>query len=236
MVILTLKLVLFFILTSIPFIYHFMIKPRKESVKRYRNAFTAIQPQMSKIGKLVWRLTTYIINFYDKMKRREKPRKFFTLILLLFLISIQGIDNFASSEVATVYKTMAKEKKLDQLSVSGKRTAEPFMQRKMSNFLYPFLTRPIVYLVTFGFTLLFFSYRMADYMLTILHNNRGTQFFVCGSIVFFSFFDEGRYMLFSEVFFVVIMAAFFYPNFYGETSPKGRKPIPVAREQNRVAA
>lgn len=236
MIILTLKLVLFFILTSIPFIYHVMIKPRKESVKRYRNAFTAVQPQMSKLGKFVWRMTTHVINFYDKMKRREKPRKFFTLILLLFLIIIQGIDNFASGEVATVYKTMAKEKKLDQLSVTGKRTAEPFMERKMSNYLYPFLTRPIVYLVTFAFTLLFFSYRMANRILTSIHNHRVMLCLACGAIILFAFFDEGRYMLSSEVLFIVVMAALFYPNFYGSLPPKGRKPVPVNSEKSRLAA
>ena len=133
MVILILKLVLFFVLTSIPFLYHFLIKPRRESIKRYRNAFTVVQPQMSKLKKAIWRLGTYLINFYDKMKRRETPRKFFTLLLLLSLLLFQGVDNFASSEVAATYKTMAKEKRLDQLSISVKKTAAPFMQRKMNN-------------------------------------------------------------------------------------------------------
>lgn len=236
MIILTLKLVLFFILTSVPFIYHFMIKPRKESVKRFRNAYTMVQPQMSKLGKLVLRMTTHVINFYCKMKRRQKPRKFFTLILLLFLISIQGIDNFASSEVATTYRTMAKESRLDQLSVTGKWKAEPFMQRKMSNYLYPFLTRPIVYLVTFAFTLLFFSYRMANRILTGIHSNRVILFLACGAIILFAFFDEGRYMLFSEVLFIVTMAALFYPNLYAKSSPKGRKPVPVTGEKSKLAA
>ena len=142
MVILILKLVLFFVLTSIPFLYHFLIKPRRESIKRYRNAFTAVQPQMSKLKKAIWRVGTYLINFYDKMKRREKPRKFFTLLLLLSLLLFQGVDNFASSEVAATYKTMVKENRLNELSISGKKTVAPFMQRKFSNYLYPFLTRP----------------------------------------------------------------------------------------------
>ena len=116
------------------------------------------------------------------MKYREKPRKFFTLLLLFSLICIQGVDNFASGEVATTYKTMAKEKRLDQLSMTGKKTAAPFMQRKMSNYLYPFLTRPIVYLVSFALTLLFFSYRIADWILTLIHNGKNTLFIVSGII------------------------------------------------------
>ena len=174
MVILILKLVLFFVLTSIPFLYHFLIKPRRESIKRYRNAFTAVQPQMSKLKKAIWRVGTYLINFYDKMKRREKPRKFFTLLLLLSLLLFQGVDNFASSEVAATYKTMVKENRLNELSISGKKTVAPFMQRKFSNYLYPFLTRPIVYLVSFALTLIFFSYRMANWILTIIHNSKKT--------------------------------------------------------------
>ena len=236
MVILILKLVLFFVLTSIPFLYHFLIKPRRESIKRYRNAFTAVQPQISKLKKGIWRLGTYLINFYDKMKRREKPRKFFTLLLLLSLLFFQGADNFASSEVAATYKTMAKENRLDELSISGKKTAAPFMQRKFSNCLYPFLTRPVVYLVCFSLTLIFFSYRMADWILTIIHNSKKTLLVLSTIIIFFSVFDEGRYMLFSEVLFIIVMGALFYPNFHGGLPPKGRKSIPVCDRKTRLAA
>ena len=236
MVILILKLVLFFVLTSIPFLYHFLIKPRRESIKRYRNAFTAVQPQMSKLKKAIWRLGTYLINFYDKMKRREKPRKFFTLLLLLSLLFFQGADNFASSEVAATYKTMAKENRLDELSISGKKTAAPFMQRKFSNCLYPFLTRPVVYLVCFPLALIFFSYRMADWILTIIHNSKKTLLVLSTIIIFFSVFDEGRYMLFSEVLFIIVMGALFYPNFHGGLPPKGRKSIPVCDRKTRLAA
>ena len=236
MVILILKLVLFFVLTSIPFLYHFFIKPRRESIKRYRNAFTAVQPQMSKLRKAIWRVGTYLINFYDKMKRREKPRKFFTLLLLLSLLFFQGADNFASSEVAATYKTMAKENRLDELSISGKKTAAPFMQRKFSNCLYPFLTRPVVYLVCFPLTLIFFSYRMADWILTLIHNSKKTLLVLSTIIIFFSVFDEGRYMLFSEVLFIIVMGALFYPNFHGGLPPKGRKSIPVCDRKTRLAA
>lgn len=236
MVILILKLILFVVLTIIPFLYHFLIKPRRESIKRYRNAFTAVHPQMSKLKKAIWRLGAYLINFYDKMKRRETPRKFFTLLLLLSLLLFQGVDNFASSEVAATYKTMAKEKRLDQLSISGKKTAAPFMQRKMNNYLYPFLTRPLVYLITFGMTLLFFSYKLANRILTKIHNSKRILIGVSCVIILFSFFDEGRYILLSEVLFVIAMAALFYPNFHDPAAPKGRKPIPQKYTIERKAA
>ena len=233
---LILKLILFVVLTSIPFLYHFLIKPRRESVKKYRNVFTAAQPHMSKLKKSVWRLGTHLINFYDKMKHREKARKFFTLLLLLFLLGIQGVDNFASGEVAATYKTMAKEKRLDQLSISGKKTAAPFMQRKMNNYLYPFLTRPLVYLITFGMTLLFFSYKLANRILTKIHNSKRILIGVSCVIILFSFFDEGRYILLSEVLFVIAMAALFYPNFHDSAAPKGRNPIPQKYTVERKAA
>lgn len=236
MVMLILKLILFVVLTSIPFLYHFLIKPRRESVKKYRNVFTAAQPHMSKLKKSVWRIGTHLINFYDKMKHREKPRKFFTLLLLLFLLCIQGVDNFASGEVAATYKTMAKEKRLDQLSISGKKTAAPFMQRKMSNYLYPFLTRPLVYLITFGMTLLFFSYKLANRILTKIHNSKRILIGVSCVIILFSFFDEGRYILLSEVLFIIAMAALFYPNFHDPATPKGRKQIPQKYTVERKAA
>ena len=236
MVMLILKLILFVVLTTIPFLYHFLIKPRRESVKNYRNVFAAAQPHMSKIKKLAWRLGTYIINFYDKMKHREKPRKFFTLLILLFLLGIQGVDNFASGEVAATYKTMAKEKRLEQLSISGKKTAAPFMQRKMNNYLYPFLTRPVIYLLTFGITLLFFSYKLANRIFTEIHNSKKILIAISCIIILFSFFDEGRYILLSEVLYVITMAALFYPNFQDFESPKGRKTIPQKYMEERKAA
>ena len=233
---LILKLVLFAILTAIPFLYHFLVKPRRESVKRYRNAFTAAQPQLSRLKKLVWRIGTYAINFHDKMKRRKNPRKLFTLILLLFLIGVQCVDNLASGEVASIYKTMSKENRLEKLSVSGRKTAAPFMQRKMINCLYPFLTRPLIYLLTLGLTLLFFAYKTADKILTKIHNSKKVLIGVSCLVVFFSFFDEGRYMLLSEVLFIVMLAALFYPNFHGHADPKGRKPLPCERIKYRHAA
>lgn len=236
MVMLTLKLILFVVLTSIPFMYHFLIKPRRDSVKKYRNIFTAMQPQMTRIRKLVYWLETRIINFYDKMKRAKKARKFFTLILLLFLIGVQAIDNFASGEVVSTYKTMSRENRLDQLSVTGKRTAAPFMQRSLNNCLYPFLTRPIVYLITFGMTLLLFSYKLANKVLTIIHNSRKVLIVLSCLIIMFSFFDEGRYMLLSEVLFVTTMAGLFYPNFHGKMNPRGKKPIPQENTIGRRAA
>ena len=131
---------------------------------------------------------------------------------------------------------MAKEKRLDQLSISGKKTAAPFMQRKMNNYLYPFLTRPLVYLITFGMTLLFFSYKLANRILTKIHNSKRILIGVSCVIILFSFFDEGRYILLSEVLFVIAMAALFYPNFHDPAAPKGRKPIPQKYTVERKAA
>lgn len=236
MVILTLKLILFVVLTTIPFLYHFLVKPRRESQKRYRNIFTAMQPQMTRIGKLAYWFGTRIINFYDKMERTKKARKFFTLLLVLFLIGVQAIDNFASGEVASTYKTMARENRLEQLSVTGKRTAAPFMQRSLSNCLYPFLTRPIVYLITFGITLLFFSYKLANWMLSKIHNANRVLIILSCLIILFSFFDEGRYMLLSEVLFVITMAGLFYPNFHGKMNPRGKRPMPQENTIGRRAA
>lgn len=90
------------VLTSIPFLYHFLIKPRRESVKKYRNVFTAAQPHMSKLKKSVWRIGTHLINFYDKMKHREKPRKFFTLLLLLLHALAEALGETRCNTVISI--------------------------------------------------------------------------------------------------------------------------------------
>lgn len=236
MVMLILKLVLFVVLTSIPFLYHYLVKPRRESIKKDRNIFTVFQSQITWGKRFLWSLGTRVICFYDKMKHRQRPRKFFTLLLVISLVGIQLVDNFASSEVATTYKQMAKEKRLDRLSVSNKKTAAPFMQRRLNNYLYPYLTHPVIYWLTLGMTLLLFLYKIADRVLTKIHNSKNTLIGLSWGILFFSYFDEGRYILLSEVLFVVGMAALFYPNFHGSTTPKGRKGIPHEMGAMRKAA
>ena len=77
---------------------------------------------------------------------------------------------------------------------------------------------------------------MANWILTIIHNSKKTLLVLSAIMIFFSIFDEGRYMLFSEVLLIITMAALFYPNFYGSLPPKGRKPIPIYNRKNRVAA
>ena len=101
---------------------------------------------------------------------------------------------------------------------------------------YPFLTRPIVYLVSFALTLIFFSYRMANWILTIIHNSKKTLLVLSAIMIFFSIFDEGRYMLFSEVLLIITMAALFYPNSMIAYLRKVGNLSLIYNRKNRVAA
>lgn len=230
------KLILFVVLTSIPFIGHYFIQARKKKEEKQRNNGTNAQPYILIFSGIIGRIEAYLINFHDKMKHRKNPRKFFTLLLFLFLIGVQAIDNLASGEVAATYKAMAKEKRLDELSINGKKTETSFMQRRMNNYLYPFLTQPIVYYLSFGLTLMLLSYKMANYVLTEIHNNKRKIVGISIFIIFFTLFDEGRFLLFSELLFILTMAALAYPNFCFSPPPKGRKTIPQEDKLNRLAA
>lgn len=236
MILLILKLLLFAALTSVPFAYQFLVKKKRKEDEKYRNLLTAAQPHIPKVKKMISRFFSLLINFYDKMKRRQKPRKFFTLLLLLFLLAVQVLDNLSSSKVVDKYRVMAKEKRLGELSIDGKKTTAPFMQRKMANYLYPFLTKPVVYLFTFVVTVLLFSYKIANRLLTKIHNSKRFLLGVSCVVILFSFFDEGRYLLLSETLFIITLAALFYPNFYGDADPKGRKPVPQEAIIKRKAA
>lgn len=91
MIFLVLKFILAAILTAIPFVHRYVVKPRSSENRAMRNIFSAINYYL--IKKIVNRKSIRLfLHFKEGMIKMKSFRKFFTLVLLLVLLSIQFID------------------------------------------------------------------------------------------------------------------------------------------------
>lgn len=92
MFILSLKVILAFVLTAIPFAYHAWVQPNQDSSPLLRNLSTAVMACLPKIRGVVKNARSFLSWYYDKMKTSMSARKLFTLILVMVLLVVQYVD------------------------------------------------------------------------------------------------------------------------------------------------
>lgn len=133
---------------------------------------------------------------YEGMKRSENFRKFFTLILLMVMLAMQFIDFHASTEIARM---------LQDSNASHNDT-----MLTMATYA-PLMTRPYATLIAAALSLSFFSYKLADKVLTKLHNNRRLFALIGLAVVLLTVFLP-RWIVVSEMLAITLMAGYVYPN------------------------
>ena len=92
MFVLSLKVILAFVLTAIPFAYHVWIQPNQDSSPLLRNLSTAVMACLPKIRGVVKKAKSFLSWYYDKMKTSISARKLFTLVLVMVLLAVQYVD------------------------------------------------------------------------------------------------------------------------------------------------
>ena len=92
MFILSLKVILAFVLTAIPFAYHVWVQPNQDRSPLLRNLSTALMACLPKIRGVVKKARSFLSCYYDKMKTSISARKLFTLVLVMVLLVIQYVD------------------------------------------------------------------------------------------------------------------------------------------------
>lgn len=92
MFILSLKVILAFVLTAIPFAYHAWVQPNQDRSPLLRNLSTAVMACLPKIRGVVKKARSFLSWYYDKMKTSMSARKLFTLILVMVLLAVQYVD------------------------------------------------------------------------------------------------------------------------------------------------
>ena len=149
--------------------------------------------------------------FYEGMKRSDNFRKFFTLMMLMGMILIQFVDFHASTEIARM---------IQDSSVTSTEAA------KMIAIYAPLMTRPYATLLAAAISLSFFSFKWADYVLTFLHDY--PKLFLVVAVVSMAIpVVSVRYLIVTEIMYIILLGAYLYPDKDGNQTPRIRLQWPV---------
>ena len=202
-------------LSALPFVFASYIRSKTKSSHGRRGFFSVLGTQMPRLKAVKNAVVKFFHRLYDGMRRSDNFRKFFTLIILLLMIGVQFVDYSASQEVA-------------RLSQEHQVSAE-----NGASFIHvyaPLMSRPHAIFIAAFLSLSFFFFRVADSVLTILHNERRIfHFFALLTLIIL--FASPRYIIIVEVMEMILMAAMIYPNKMSTPEPRGRKNIPMTPRQ-----
>ena len=149
-----LKWLLAMLLTSVPFVFHYCIKPKAASSDKWRNFYSFLSARMPWLKRKALAVKAWISYVYHKMYRSDNGRKFFTLVLVICMLVFQ-VEWAAKGKALSLTPY-----NIGLPGIDGEVELGP--KSFMENILYPFQTSLWVYMVALMMTLLLFSYRLAD--------------------------------------------------------------------------
>lgn len=85
-----LKWLLAMLLTSVPFVFHYCIKPKAASSDKWRNFYSFLSARMPWLKRKALGVKAWISYVYHKMYRSDNGRKFFILVLVICLYPTHG--------------------------------------------------------------------------------------------------------------------------------------------------
>lgn len=244
MFILTLKLILAFVLTMIPFVFHYWIKPKSKDSPKWKNSISILENYMPSVRRKKRIVYAWLMRIYRKMKFSRNARKFFTYILIVSMLIVQVVDFHASK--------YANERLAESTSINAGKDCHGsstcmMMKRKASatvlrSHITPFWAFNLCLIVTIAA----FSFRLADLTLTKIHNVRWIKWIMGIAILLLIVASLGRLLLVAEISYLILIAGLIYPNpsfdEYGKwhkriTRKVQRKSVePLPNEQQRQSA
>ena len=230
MFILILKIILAFILTMIPFVFHYWVKPKSKESPKWENLISLLENKLPTIKRRKRKVYAWLLGVYRKMKFSRNARKFFTYILVVFMLIVQVVD-FQSSR----YAQQRLDKMTSTIGVNDSHENATCMlaKRKASAMMLRSHTTPFwAFNLCLVITLATFSFKLADMVLTQIHNVRWIKWGMGASIILLIVASLGRLMLVSEIAYLILLAGLIYPNPNFEEYGKWHKRI-VHREQRK---
>lgn len=210
MFILVLKLILAFILTMIPFVFHYWIKPKSKESPKWKNSISILEENLPYIRRKKRIIFVCFMRFYKKMKFSRNARKFFTYILIVSMLIVQFVD-FQASKYAKEYLNEATSISVEKTQPGN--SACLAVKHKASAMLLRSHTTPFwAFNLCLVITLATFSYRLSDMVLTQIHNVRWIKWAMGVAIVLFIVASLGRLLLVAEISYLILMAGLIYPN------------------------
>ena len=210
MFILVLKLILALVLTMIPFVFHYWIKPKSNESPKWKNSISILEENLPSIRRKKRIIFLWFMRFYKKMKFSRNARKFFTYILIVSMLIVQFVDFQASK--------YAKEHLNEATSISVENTQSRnstclAIKHKASTMLLRSHTTPFwAFNLCLIITLATFSFRLSDMVLTQIHNVRWIKWVMGVAIVLLIVTSIGRLLLVAEISYLILMAGLIYPN------------------------
>lgn len=210
MFILTLKLILAFVLTMIPFVFHYWIKPKSKDSPKWENSISILESNMPSIRRKRRMVYAWLMRIYRKMKFSRNARKFFTYILIVFMLIVQVVDFQASKYGQQRLNETTSTNVVDKSQNTSPCIA---MKRKASaTVLRSHITPFWAFNLCLVATIALFSFRLADRILTHIHNVRWIKWAMGTAIILLVVISFGRLLLVAEISYLILLAGLIYPN------------------------
>lgn len=223
MFILTLKFILAFVLTMIPFVFHYWIKPKSKESPKWENSISILENKLPSIRRKKRVVYAWLMRIYRKMKFSRNARKFFTYILIVSMLIVQVVD-FQASKYAHERLADTTSIKVEN-NLSGSSTCRAMKQKASTAMLRSHITPFWAFNLCLIVTLATFSFRLADKTLTKIHNVRWIKWAMGFVIVLLIISSLGRLLLVAEISYLILMAGLIYPNPRFDEYGKWRKRI-----------
>lgn len=228
MIMIVLKTVLAVMLTAIPFLFHYCVKPKSATPGKWHSLLSFLISKMPTFRRWYAALKAWLSYVHKKMYRSDNGRKFFTLVLIIVMLVYQVVDYHSAKAAYGIYFESFAEGK--NLSLTPYILDIPWIgmevelgpKEVMGNILYPFQTHVLTFLVSMGLTLPLFSYRLADKILLGIHQSLRLEIILAVLAILISMVDFGRFFLLSEMFFILLLSGMVYPFKEQPSSPKGK--------------
>lgn len=209
---LILKIILACLLTAVPFIFRYWIRPKSKEQEKWHSMFSLLASKKPYFLRKKRIAICWILRIYRKMRFSYNARKFFTYIVIVIMLLVQVVDWQAASAAKEYLPEAAKGGETEVL------------------FLF-FHTSFLSYVLCLVVTLAAFSFRLSDCVLTAIHNSKKIQAIFIVLILVVLAASLGRMTLVAEILYVVLLAGMIYPNFSMEE--KGRWYLRIMREYKR---
>ena len=199
------KIIIAILLSAIPFLFAIFIKPKAKEGK-WKNVFTLSDINSEKVANGAGKIRKFIMRIYEAMKYSDKARKFFIMLLIITMIVVQWIDSEAT-------QTAVK-------AIIGNRE-NVYQEKESMVMLFPFITSPIVTILSMIYTLILFRYKWANKLLTKINKSKKMIVLFIALIMLSIVVGNGRFFLLGEILFLTLIWALILPKKKGEGYPDG---------------
>ena len=213
-----LKLLLLVVLSVLPYIYAWYIKPKRNTSSIWRNFFL-VMGHIPGVRFLYDFIKRTVRRIFRMMRYSDNARKFFSRVVLLFLLFVQFTDLMASrSSVMLLHDARQVSSWSTETVVVLNAMVTPVMVMILSNLLAGSL----------------FFYKWSDKMLTSLHDKR--RFFFCFVFCMVCMMISFRTALLVETLVVLMAASCLYPEKEDEQTNGGLRISERKERKNLMAA